>query len=216
MLHALIPVKPLDAAKTRLAAVLDARQRRDLALAMLADVLAALAGSPCVTGVTVVSRDGAALALAGAYGAGILPDSTPDLNAALAHGAHMLAANGATALLVLPADLPLLAPADIALLADNLGPAPSAVLAPARDGGTNALVVSPPTALPFLFGPGSLAAHLTAARERGVITRLLRSRGLELDVDVPDDLLELACASGGTAAQRLVRRLVLAEQAACA
>jgi 2-phospho-L-lactate/phosphoenolpyruvate guanylyltransferase len=120
MLHALIPVKPLDAAKTRLAAVLDARQRRDLALAMLADVLAALAGSPCVTGVTVVSRDGAALALAGAYGAGILPDSTPDLNAALAHGAHMLAANGATALLVLPADLPLLAPADIALLADNL------------------------------------------------------------------------------------------------
>jgi 2-phospho-L-lactate guanylyltransferase len=216
MLHALIPVKSLDAAKTRLATVLDARQRRDLALAMLADVLAALAGSPFVAGVTVVSRDGAALALAGEYGAGILPDTTPNLNAALTHGAHMLAAGGVTSLLVLPADLPLLAAPDIALLVGALGPAPAAVLAPARDGGTNALVVSPADALPFLFGHGSLPAHLAAARESGVAARLVRSRGLELDIDLPDDLLELACASGGTAAQRLVRRLVLAEQAACA
>lgn len=216
MLHALVPVKPLHAAKTRLAALLGPQQRRDLALAMLADVLAALAAAPELAGVTVISRDAAALALAAERGAQTMLDAAPDLNGALAQGARGLAAHGAGALLVLPADLPLVTPSDIALLAAALGPAPAAALAPARDGGTNALLAAPPAALPFLFGPASLASHQAAARDMGVAVRLVRSAGLALDIDLPDDLLALARAPGATAAQRLVRQLGLEAHAACA
>jgi 2-phospho-L-lactate guanylyltransferase len=143
-------------------------------------------------------------------------DAADSLNGALEQGAAHVVAAGARALLVLPADLPLITPADIARLAGALGPAPAAVLAPARDGGTNALLAAPPAALPFLFGPGSLSDHLAAARARGVAARLVYAPGLELDVDQPDDLLVLACASGATAAQRLTRRMDLVERAACA
>jgi 2-phospho-L-lactate guanylyltransferase len=216
MIHALIPVKPLHAAKTRLAAVLGAAERRELALAMLGDVLAAVHAAPAVAGVTVVSRDPAALALAAEYGARAMLDAAADLNGALEQGARHLSAAGVRALLVLPSDLPLLSAGDVELLARALGPGPAAALAPARDGGTNALLAAPPDALPFLFGRGSLAGHLAVARELGVAARLVCSPGLELDVDTPDDLLALAQAPGASAAQRLVRRLGLEAKAACA
>ena len=55
--HALVPVKDLGLAKTRLAAVLTAEERRDLARAMLEDVLAALLASPVVVAITLLSDD---------------------------------------------------------------------------------------------------------------------------------------------------------------
>ncbi|MEN9938969.1 MAG: hypothetical protein RLZZ387_5548 [Chloroflexota bacterium] len=216
MIHVLIPVKPLHAAKSRLAPAIGPAERRALALAMLGDVLAAAIASPLTAAVTVVSSDPAVLHLAQAAAADALPDYAADLNGALAQAARELTLRGARALLVLPGDLPLLTPADVELLAASLTCAPSAALAPSRDGGTNALLVSPPEALPFLFGRGSLARHLAAAVALGVAARIVRSPGLELDVDQPADLLALALADGDTAAQRLVRSLAPVEQAACA
>jgi 2-phospho-L-lactate/phosphoenolpyruvate guanylyltransferase len=63
------------------------------------------------------------------------------------------------------------------------------VIAPSRDGGTNALLAWPPLVLPFLFGVGSQARHMAAARERGLGVYEFRAPGMELDVDRPDDLL---------------------------
>ncbi len=61
---ALIPVKELSQAKARLAPVLDGERRRELALALYRDVLAAALACPALDGVAVVSRDRDALALA--------------------------------------------------------------------------------------------------------------------------------------------------------
>ena len=88
---------------------------------------------------------------------------------------------GATAILILPADLPLLDvpaldrlldAADAAMAAGS--GAPLVVIAPAdaRDG-TNGLLLSPPGVIEPHFGPGSLEAHLRAARDAGATVQLV-------------------------------------------
>lgn len=212
MICAIIPVKTLALAKSRLARMLTAPERRALVLAMLGDVLAALGAARSVDRIGVISADGAVLAQASGMGAEALLDHTPDLNSALAQAAGRYAAEGARATLALPADVPLVAPEEIErLIAARFGPA-GAVSAPSRDGGTNALLVWPPLALPFSFGPHSMAAHQAAARERGLALRTFHADGLDLDIDQPDDLLRLADAPGATASQRLARELNLDER----
>ncbi len=206
---AVVPVKDLGRAKGRLAPALAPAQRRELVLAMLADVLGALRAARTIGalgGYAVISRDAEVLAFAGAQGAAPLHDRAEDLNEALAQAAGHYARRGAAGLLVLPADVPLVAPAEIARLTRAVS-TPGIAVAPSRDGGTNALLVRPPLALPFLFGVGSLARHLDAARARGLPAALFRAAGLSLDVDSPDDLALLADSPGDTAAQRMVREL---------
>ena len=98
---AVVPAKPLDAAKGRLAPLLAPAERRALAEALLADVLSALVGASVVDRVLVVSTDPAALALAECLGAHPVPETTAahprgvgpaadgPLNAALGHTASI-------------------------------------------------------------------------------------------------------------------------------
>ncbi|MCA1666730.1 MAG: 2-phospho-L-lactate guanylyltransferase, partial [Thermomicrobia bacterium] len=70
-------------------------------------------------------------------------------------------------------------------------PSPSAVLAPDYTGsGTNALLLAPPDALPFRFGPNSFARHVAAAEQRSVPYAIARAPGIAGDVDTPDDVRE--------------------------
>ena len=214
MLYAIVPVKSLHLAKRRLSPLLNASERRALVLAMLGDVLAALRAAEAVRETVVISRDAEVLALAARLGAAALLERAEDLNAAYAQAAAFVELSGAKALLALPADLPLVTPLEIAGLV-AAGQAGGAALAPSRDGGTNGLYRSVDVPLPFLFGPGSLARHLAAARARGVDARLFRAPGLELDVDRPDDLLLLAEAAGDRAAQQIVRELCVDARLTC-
>ena len=69
------------------------------------------------------------------------------------------------------------------------GGRPVVVVVPDRHGdGTNALLVSPPDAIPFRFGAGSRAIHLAAGTEAGASVAEVGGE-LALDVDTPDDLL---------------------------
>jgi 2-phospho-L-lactate guanylyltransferase len=214
MLYAIVPVKPLYLAKGRLSAVLTASERRALVLAMLGDVLVALRATEVVRETIVVSRDAEVLALAARLGAAALFERAEGLNAAYTQAAAFAGRSGAASLLALPADLPLAAPDEIAGLV-AAGEQAGVALAPSRDGGTNGLYRTIDVSLPFLFGAGSLARHVDAARERGIAAQLLRAPGLELDVDQPDDLLRIAEAAGETAAQQLVRELCVEARLAC-
>lgn len=215
MLAAIIPVKSLRFAKSRLAGLLTEDERRALVLAMFEDVLAALRAARAVDSVGVISVDSAVLARAAALGAEALVDRPAELNGSLAQAARYYAARGAESTLVVHADVPLATGAEIDALVASLGDARGVVLAGARDGGTNALLARPPLALPFMFGHGSLSRHLAAARERDLPARLFRGHGLALDVDRPDDLLLLAELEGHTATQRLARELSVAERVMC-
>src|SRR5215218_570536 len=78
---------------------------------------------------------------------------------------------------------------------------PLAMVCPDATGeGTNALLLRPPDALPFLFGPGSFAGHLSTARERELQTRTCHRVQLAFDLDTAEDLSRLGGAPPGTRA----------------
>src|SRR5437763_5213311 len=108
---ALVPVKELDLAKERLAPVLPPERRRALMLAMLEDVLAALAATPGLEGLAVVTVDAAARGLAARYRARIIETGARDGHSgAVAAAARVLAAQQCPGMLTVPGDIPLVTP----------------------------------------------------------------------------------------------------------
>ena len=66
------------------------------------------------------------------------------------------------------------------------------VMAPDHTGhGTNALLLAPPQLIAPRFGPESFRTHLRAAHAAGTTPQIVRSPGLEYDIDEPADLQRL-------------------------
>ena len=80
---AVVPVRSLEGAKSRLGEVLDAEERRDLVVELLGRTIDALRGAEGIDAVIVVSRDEAALDIARASGVIALRQTRGGLNAAL-------------------------------------------------------------------------------------------------------------------------------------
>lgn len=191
---AIVPVKALADTKSRLAAVLSPGERAALTLGTLRTVLTAL-DAPGIDARLVVSPDRAVLDAARASGAAVLlqrrtpPDAADGLNGALEEARAAALASGAGALLVVLGDLPLLGRGDVQTMLELADTSRAVVLAPdRRESGTNALLVRPADALPFAFGPGSLARHEALAAARGLRIAHYRAPGAALDLDTPDDL----------------------------
>ncbi len=130
---------------------------------------------------------------AAALGATPVRQSDEGLNEGLRAAVRWAVADGAGAILVLAADLPGVTGGAIeAVVTAATGSAaagPLMVIVADRHGrGTNALLVSPPDALPFAFGPDSRAAHLASARAAGALIVELDGP-LSFDLDLPEDLL---------------------------
>lgn len=185
---ALVSVKSPARSKSRLSSVLTPAERSNLSRAMAADVLGALRESGRLAGIAILSGD----ALPDLPGLGcssrvIADDPALDWCGNLQRAAQQLELSGAQTLLVVPADLPTLRPADVsALLAahrDGVTVCPAA-----RDGGTNALVATPPSATEFLFGVDSARRHLEAAARRGFTATRLELPAFARDIDTLEDL----------------------------
>ena len=191
---AVIPVKDTAGAKQRLAAALPAASRQQLALAMLEDVMAAMAAATGLAGRALVTTDPAALHLAARYGFESIAEGAADGHTgAVIAGARRLAAAGASAVLTVPGDIPLVTAAEIEQLIAAHRPAPSFTIAPAHDEqGSNAILMSPPDAVPLRFGDDSFFPHLAAARARGIEPTVMRLPGIALDIDNPADLAHFA------------------------
>lgn len=188
---AIVPIKELANAKTRLAATLDPPARAALVRRTLRHVLAAL-DQPAIAACVVVSPDETILRDAAAVGAFGLRQDEGGLNEGLVLAREWAIAHGADAILIVLGDLPLLAAEDVTALLDLADRPGVAVFAPDRHGlGTNALLLIPPDALSFAFGAGSLARHRSAAAARGLHVRWYDSPGTALDLDTPADLLAL-------------------------
>jgi 2-phospho-L-lactate guanylyltransferase len=204
MRAALIPMAGLAAAKTRLAAALDADARAGLSLAMLTDVLAACGKSGCFDRIAVVSDDDAVLEHAHDAGASALAEPATlsgGLNGGLEFARGRLARDGANEIVVFPADIPLARAADVRSVVDALDVAPQqrVVLVRSRDNGTNALAMRPARAIPMRFGRNSADAHSAAADAAGIIIVEVRNARLARDVDGPDDLAGLSRRTVGAA-----------------
>ena len=107
-LWAVVPVKERDRAKERLAPLLRTELRQELALAMLEDVLTALAASSGPVGLIVVTVDPAARRLARRYDARVVENGARDGHTgAVGAAARLLKAEGQSSMLTLPGDIPL-------------------------------------------------------------------------------------------------------------
>jgi len=194
MTLAVLPVKGFDQAKTRLRERVPDGPRAGLAEAMVRDVLRALARVAGLDGVIVVTAEPIAAALAEDAGAEIVHDpAEAGQSAAVGLGIARALERGADRVVAVPGDCPALAPAELAALLRS----PEAIIVvPDRHGsGTNALVLSPPTAIAPSFGPGSRERHEAAARASGLPWAVRDVPGLGMDADTPEDLATLE-ASG--------------------
>jgi 2-phospho-L-lactate/phosphoenolpyruvate guanylyltransferase len=189
MTLAILPIKTLDDAKTRLAEELDRRPRRALVEAMFSDVLVALRRATLVDQVLVVSRDHNAQRIAGGYGAMVSDDEDSGHNDAAVRGITRAIELGASRVLLVPGDCPLLDPGQLdELLARPLEP-PCVLIVPDRHGtGTNALLLDPPDAMKPSFGPGSHDRHHRHATAAGITAHTVEVSSLALDLDTPEDL----------------------------
>jgi len=189
---AVLPVKRLGAAKQRLAAGLDAERRRELAGAMVADVLEAIGGARTIDRLIVVSGDPVAQELASKAGAEVVPDpeDAGHVEAALA-GIARAEVEGAGQVVLLAGDCPLLDPRELDRLLTGV-PDRYVGVVPDRHGtGTNALLLSPPNAIVPAFGEGSKARHVDSARQAGIPFGVEELPSMELDLDTPADVIAL-------------------------
>jgi 2-phospho-L-lactate guanylyltransferase len=190
---AIIPVKRFRAAKQRLAGSIDDERREALAMAMLADVLAAVGEARSIEQTIVVTGEPRATDLAIASGAAVLPDSE-DMghSEAAEEGIACAEERGSECVVLLPGDCPLLEPRELDRLLTGV-PTRYVAIVPDRHGtGTNALVLAPPRAIRPAFGEGSCARHVAAAREGGVPFAIEELASLALDLDTPADVVALA------------------------
>lgn len=185
----IVPAKPFGEGKSRLASVLTTDERAQWSRRWLTHVLKTASEWGRCAGIAVISRDAAVLDLAEAMGALPVHETGDDLNSALTQAADIALARGAGAVLALPADLPLLTLDDLNELYTLAEDEDGVIIAPSHDGGTNALLLRPPKAIPYAFGEGSFARHLAMAAAQGLPSHVYQSATLALDVDRPEDLL---------------------------
>lgn len=201
---AIVPLRGLETAKTRLGGELDPEERLALVGLMFRRTLEATRDARSIAGTVVVTMDPAAAGIAKAHRAVGLVDRLPGLNEAIRAARAVAVSKGATAIVVVPADLARVSAAGLdafvgaahelletaaGSLGGPVGPVELVGLVPDRHGhGTNALLVSPPTVIEPSFGIDSRSVHRSAAVAAGA--RYLEVGGpLTLDVDTADDLL---------------------------
>jgi 2-phospho-L-lactate guanylyltransferase len=203
---AVIPVKRLDAAKTRLRGAVPDARHRDLALAMVCDTVTAVLACAEVVDLIVVTDDPVATRAVAALGAHPVPDRPgAGLNAAMLFGADTVAGLGAHRA-VLAGDLPALRPEQLgsALKLAQLKPAQRRSFVPDAEGPGTVLLAAPPgVPLDPHFGVGSAAAHAAS----GAVPLTGDWPGLRQDVDTPADLGTVLALGAGAYTCALLRDL---------
>ncbi len=201
----LVPVKNLADAKQRLSSILSPEERLALAQAMCEDVLQTLARWQSRPPVAVVTSDSFARDLAARFQFEVVADDNSGETSAIEMATAFCRERGAGSTLVVPADIPLIESSELQKIVDS-APKGGAVLVPDAAGrGTNAAWRSPSDLFPLRFGNDSFLPHLSAAKATGLPCVVLELPGIARDVDRPEDLRELAAASGDRRSQKLVR-----------
>jgi 2-phospho-L-lactate/phosphoenolpyruvate guanylyltransferase len=192
---AVVPVRGRDG-KRRLDASLSADDRARLVEAMLTDVLAACRRAAAVDDVLVVTPDPSIVPV------GVRHTRDRGAGHAAALARVLTSAGAEEGVVVVMADCPLVTPEEIDQLA---GAASPVALAPAADGGMNAVALRPAGVVEPAFGvPSAAAVTAERARAAGYQPAVLDLPGFAFDVDSPRDL---RCLLGSGARSRARRVL---------
>ncbi len=189
-LNIVIPIKDPAGAKQRLGAALPQARRTELACALLEQTLAFVRDHAAGTHVLLVTDCTRFDALASGFGCTVLHEGEGGGETlAVERATSWSVAHGYTSQLVIPADMAAIDGHEFATLLAQPRPSPSLILCPATgDDGTNAVLSTPPGAVPFRFGDKSFAGYRARAATLGVPVTVLRLASFRLDIDTPEDL----------------------------
>jgi 2-phospho-L-lactate guanylyltransferase len=212
---AILPVKRFGAAKQRLGADVADELRAALARAMVADVLDALARTPSIDLVSVVSGEESIAPPAADRGAIVVEDDVESgQSAAVTRGVARALSEGAERVLCVPGDCPSVEPSELDELLGAPALAREVVVIPDRHGtGTNGLLLSPPDVIAPSFGEGSCKRHIALASAAGIVARVARPPSLLLDIDTGADLDALRERFASADAAGVRTRAALGERA---
>ena len=151
------------------------------------DVIDALKNSKRIAQVAVVTADRNIATIAREHGCLVMSEMAEGLNANLTFVASELQDKMVDGILIVPGDLPTLSPEAIDdLIKSHAGGI--SLCAAEKDGGTNALLCTPPAAIDFHYGKDSARLHLAEAKNKGVKCQQQFMTEFEKDIDEPDDL----------------------------
>ena len=184
---ALVPVKRLDQAKSRLSDKLDAPARAQLMHDTLRRTVRALQAAAVFERISIVTLDTQVKAWAAGWGVHTLSEKRHGLNEALDEARGEC--DQTDAVLVIHGDVAWLTVEDVRAMTNLAASERAVVIAPDRHNrGTNALLLKPPCAIAFAFGENSAQRHASLAREAGIEPAWYHSPTIGLDVDVAADL----------------------------
>ena len=201
MVVAVVPLKNLKLAKSRLSNILAEGERQELVLAMFDDVLVSLRESPFIEKIFLVA-DKYFNPIADVQM--ITEIKNRGYDEAIIEALKDSRVNQAQAMLILPADLPLVSTDELNTLIRDQEDG-SIRIAGARDqDGTNALVMKPPSLLATSFGVGSFERHKKFAKALSVKIEEVNLPGLSFDVDTEKDLIDFVQTKSDTRTYRFL------------
>jgi len=191
---AILPLKLITEANTRLSPVLSPRQRHQLYEMMLIDVLSALSGISFIGGILGVTNCSVAKGYLHGAGAEVMVDQNhAGLNNAIAQGLKELERREVTSAFTIPGDIPDVTSDEIAKVINSIQTFGSVTIVPSHDGyGTNGLAMSPPMLLSPQFGDSSKHSHIILGRQKNLHLQLMPLSGYGFDIDTPADLRRMA------------------------
>ena len=202
--YAVIPVSKFTDAKTRLSPKLTTIERENLLKAMLKDVIGVLRG--LMENIVVISSDDDVLNFVSELGVETLKEKgTTDLNGALTQAIEYCS-KFCDNVFIVPSDVPLIKKHQVKEIL-NRNEEFDVVIAPAKGGGTNALLC--PTHFCVKFGDYSFFEHIDEAKLRGLTCSVYDSFYLSLDVNTAEDLGEIMLHGNGTNARDYLKKVQL-------
>ena len=189
----LIPMKDPPQSKQRLSAVLAPLERDCIAVNLFRNSLAFFQRHFPGIPLLVVTPSSTIATITRQYGAEVVLEASADgLNCAITRGTQAGIERGFSAQLLIPADIVRLEVAEFKQLLAVPRAERSVIVCPSRDGGTNALLSTPPDVLEFQFGIQSAERHLHSAQRNNIQCRQLDLEHIALDLDTAEDLEQVS------------------------
>lgn len=189
-LRIIIPMKPLNQAKSRLWSAVPALERGSVTLLMLDTVVRAAVMAQGPSAVHVIGGDALIREVVHDAGATWKEDPGGGLNLSVVSAMRSAYIDGCTAALFIPGDLPMLQTDDVVAItvASRNNTVPVGVRAE-PDGGTNALLIPAACTFNTLLGEDSFAKHVAAAGDAGVRLAAINLPRVAFDMDSFEDMV---------------------------
>ncbi|MHA1648618.1 MAG: 2-phospho-L-lactate guanylyltransferase [Candidatus Helarchaeota archaeon] len=197
MHYTIIPIKSLSNSKKRLESFLSPIQRRQLVLALLKDVLTAVANSKFSNGTLIVTPDSEIVEIIQGWNFSnnieyLLEHEAKGTNHAVQQAIDWCSSKPISSILIIPADLPLITSKDIDELLKLGNQHYPLIIAPSqRKDGTNAFYQRPPNLVQVWYGNNSFQKNLQLIMQSQVPYKIFENPAFALDIDLKEDLQKL-------------------------